>query len=818
MEFGKLTRGDGKIYIALRADVPSGAQIRVSSRAQNGNDMPALALRGEHSGSYVVVVPVISLAQVVTAHVVDGQGKTLDSAMTTVDPKKSAWQSKRNTLLKDAATSMRNIDADPRIDCANIRIDRIVLFDDATNLLHGFICLYAPNYRNEALNNANIRFVGTDGSLLESSKVTVFGESPIPVTADSPDGTRLIEFSFRLPVLDSDFFIWVSFPGGSAPDGFIRMEASRIEQLRRDFFFMMSHTSQGEAYDDWFRRIHRTSPLVIEAQKTAHFEIEPLFSIIVPLYKTPLGFFWEMVESVRSQTYAKWELVLVNASPEDSALCENAQRAVAEDERIRLVTLDENKGITLNTNEGIRAAKGDFLCFFDHDDILEPDALFEYAKGINRYPDTDLLYCDEDKIENGHYFDGFLKPDFDMDLLTASNYVCHMLTVRTSLVRDLPELPGKEFDGAQDHNLTFLIAEQARNVYHVRKVLYHWRVHQQSTAGSADSKPWAQEAGNRAIEAHFKRIGVPVKVEDSTPAFYHRVKYIMPEEQPLVSIVIPTKDHIDLLSTCVDSILEKTTYRNFEIVLVENNSTEEQTFAYYDKITSRDSRVKVVRYEGEFNFSAICNFGARHASGDYYLFLNNDTSVITPEWIERMLGPMLHRSTTACTGAMLLYADDTIQHAGVIIPKANPDHLCHCFPADSLYHFSHLQRTRESSAVTGACMLVRASQFDAVDGFDERFAVAYNDIDLCLRLRECGWSVVMEPTARLYHYESASRGSDFMDPNKFARLHSEGGLFRERWGKYISAGDPFYGMHCARESTRYELDWLREDWELWTKA
>lgn len=818
MEFGKLTRGDGKIYLALHAEVPSGSRVVASSRAQNGNDLPALALSGEQAGSYVVVLPVISLAQVVTARIVSEAGDVLDSAMFTVDPKKSAWQSKRNTLLKDAATSMRNIDSEPRVDCANIRIDRIVLFDDATNVLHGFICVFAPNYRNEVLNNACIRFVGTDGSILESSKVTVFGEKPIPVTADSPDGARLIEFSFVLPIHDADFFIWVSFPGGNAPDGFIRMEASRVNRLRDDFFFMMSHTSQGDGYDDWFRRIHRTSPLIIEAQKTARFDIEPLFSIIVPLFKTPIGFFWEMVESVRSQTYAKWELVLVNASPEDAELAKNVQAALDSDERIRLVTLTENKGITLNTNEGIRASKGDFLCFFDHDDVIEPDMLFEYAKGINRYPETDLLYCDEDKIENGHYFDGLLKPDFDLDLLTACNYVCHMLTVRASLVHELDELPGSEFDGAQDHNLTFMIAERARNVYHARKVLYHWRVHQQSTAGAADAKPWAQDAGNRAVEAHFKRIGVPVTVQNDKPAFYHRVTYVMPEEQPKVSIIIPTKDHIDLLSTCVDSILQKSTYGNYEIVLVENNSTEPQTFAYYDELCARDSRVKMVRFEGPFNFAAICNFGARHAMGDYFLFLNNDTEVITPEWIERLLGPMFHRDTTACTGAMLLYADDTIQHVGVVIPKANPDHLCHCFPADSLYHFSHLQRTRESSAVTGACMMVRASQFNEVDGFDERFAVAYNDIDLCLRLRDRGWSVIVEPSARLYHYESASRGSDFINPDKFARLHSEGGLFRERWGKYISGGDPFYGTLCARESTRYELDWMREEWQLWTRA
>ena len=400
-----------------------------------------------------------------------------------------------------------------------------------------------------------------------------------------------------------------------------------------------------------------------------------------------------------------------------------------------------------------------------------------------------------------------MKPDFDWDLLYACNYVCHLLTVRKSIVDSFEELPGKEFDGSQDHNMTLRVAEHARNIYHARKVLYHWRVHPGSTAAGAQEKPWTQESGKIAIQQHFDRLGIAATVtDDPKVGNYYCVDWPMPGEKPLVSIIIPNKDCAEYLEQCVSSIFEKSTYDRFEIVIVENNSTTEKIFELYRSLEAQHDNLKVVTFEGSFDFSAICNLGAEQSSGDVLLFLNNDTQVITRDWLERMLVHM-NRENLGCVGAKLLYPNDLIQHVGIVVPKWGPAHINELLPRDTLGYFGYLRFPKEASAVTGACLMVSRKNFELIGGFDTEFPIAYNDVDFCLRLRQEGLRVIVEPRAELYHYESVSRGADFDGKEKQVRLQGDLARLMSRYPKLFVEGDPFYNPNLQLGSTHYQLAW-----------
>jgi GT2 family glycosyltransferase len=580
-----------------------------------------------------------------------------------------------------------------------------------------------------------------------------------------------------------------------------------MQDMRGMWKGIIWRSPQGYSYNDWFYSRQRPTRRELELQRRASFDIEPVFSIIVPLFKTPISFFYDMVGSVVAQTYGKWELLLVNASPEDAELGEAVRQVCAADKRIKSILLDGNYGITLNTRAGMEAATGDFLSFFDHDDVLEPDCLYEYVKGINAYPDTDLLYCDEDKLLDGKYLDAFMKPDLDREMLTCCNYICHMLTVRKSVVDALPELPGKDSDGAQDYDLTLSVVERARNVYHARKALYHWRIHSGSTASHPDAKPWAEDAGRRVLQRYYDRIGLKAKavVNREMDNLYH-VDYETPADA-LVSIVIPNKDAADVLARCIDSIFARTTHRAFEIVIVENNSTDPATFDYYDKLTAEHPEVRVVTYEGEFNYSAINNLGVRYTKGDYLLFLNNDVEVIEPRWLELLMGPFM-RGGVGIVGAKLFYPSKLIQHAGVIIPQAGPTHVSRLIPSsEGGYLNIPFAMSSQYLAVTGACAMTKREYFDAVSGFDETLPVAYNDVDFCLRIRELGLACVLEVRAQLYHYESVTRGHDGRSKEKLTRLTADQGRMMERWPEYYACGDPYYNWNCEPGTELYQLRW-----------
>ena len=547
-------------------------------------------------------------------------------------------------------------------------------------------------------------------------------------------------------------------------------------------------------YEEWLKK-HQADKKTLRRQKRASFTEKPLISIVIPLYCTPLPYLKELVDSVRAQSYANWQLCLADGSPDDKVK-EFIEKEYRKEKRLVYRKLDSNGGISVNTNEAIGMAEGEYLMLCDHDDTLEPDALYEIVRAVNEHPQTEVLYTDEDKVsmDGKHYFDPNFKPDFNLFRLRENNYICHIFVVKKSLADKVGYLR-PEFDGAQDFDFIFRCCEQAAGIVHIPRVLYHWRCHMDSTAADPESKAYAYEAGRNAIREHYQRLGIEAKVDmTERPGWYRSLVKI--QDNPLVSIIIPNKDHTDDLELCLFSINRKSTYKNYEILIVENNSEDPETFEYYKKLPGRYPKAHVLTWEKEFNYSAINNFAVKEAKGDYLLFLNNDVEILTPQWIEEML-QICQQESVAAVGAKLYYPDDTIQHAGVVLGLGGiAGHImCRASREDPGY-FGRMISVQEISAVTAACMMVKKKDFDAVGGFDETFQVAFNDIDLCMKFQAAGQKVVFTPYAELYHYESKSRGMEDT-PEKQFRFDKEVTRFKEKWGARLEAGDPYYSPNLS---------------------
>ena len=563
-------------------------------------------------------------------------------------------------------------------------------------------------------------------------------------------------------------------------------------------------------YGEWYE-LTKPSKEELERQRNTHFDYEPRLSIVIPVYKTPERYLQEMLDSIVSQTYSKWEVCIADGSPRGESRERLIKRYADRDTRFKYVILGENKGISGNTNAAMDMAQGDFLVLADHDDTLTPDALFECVKAMNEDPLYDVIYSDEDKLDmDGQaLFDPHFKPDFNPDLLTSVNYICHLFVVNRNLVEAIGGFR-QEFDGAQDYDFIFRCTEQARKVHHIPKVLYHWRCHMNSTASNPESKMYAFEAGARAIKAHYDRMGIAVdSVEKGVDYGIYHTRFHL-DEEPLVSVIIPNKDHRADLDLCLTSLLDKGTYRNLEVIVVENNSTEPETFDYYEELQEKRKNVRVVTWKREFNFSAINNYGVTFAHGEYLLFLNNDVEVIEPDVIREMLG-YARRDDVGIVGARLLYQDDTIQHAGVVIGFGGI--AGHTFiglhQAENSY-FHRAMCAQDYSAVTAACMMSKRSLFDQVWGFREELAVAFNDIDYCLKIRSLGKKVVYNPYALLYHYESKSRGLEDT-PEKVERFNREVARFIGYWPEIVINGDPYYNPNLTLRKSNFALrDLLKE--------
>lgn len=653
-------------------------------------------------------------------------------------------------------------------------------------------------------------------------------------------------------------------------------------------------------YNEWYKKVRITDEeLAKQRESAADFAMQPTFSIVIPVYATPEKFLRRMLDSIREQTYPKFEVCLVDATPyakiqHDPAQGRTPQEVLAEyaaaDSRFRYATLTENLGIAENTNAAIRMATGDFIVLADHDDELEPQALYECVRAINAHPDVQVLYSDEDKVdfEDIYYFEPHFKTDFNPDLLRSVNYICHLFVARRSLLDAIAETAadGRQiyersaYDGAQDYDLILRATEKAQaiessfnaldqtllrqgrftssNIIHIPMVLYHWRAHQASTAQHPEAKLYAFEAGARAVYDHCKRIGLPIqKVEQGiTYGFYHP---IYENQQPLISVVIPNKDHSADLDQAITS-LSAGNYKNLEFIIVENNSDQAETWNYYEALkkrfpeelpadfidpatsgalsTSETSTaesnsaaskpaqvsvyhgaaasvlpqpvVKVVKWDGPFNYSAINNYGVQFTHGQYLLFLNNDIEEIDPDSIDEMIGYVQREDVGIC-GARLLYPDEDIQHAGVIMGMGGIAGAAFVRTHDSDLSYMHRAKCiQDYSCVTAACLLTKRSLFDEVGGFTEKLAVAFNDVDYCMKVRALGKLVVYNPYAKFYHYESKSRGMEDT-PEKLARFHSEILTFGTTWKDILRDGDPYYSPALTFRKANFALKDLTQE-------
>jgi GT2 family glycosyltransferase len=574
------------------------------------------------------------------------------------------------------------------------------------------------------------------------------------------------------------------------------------------------------SYEKWMKENDPTDQ-ELEIQAKTKFKKRPKISIVIPLYNTNTEFFRELLYSIHCQTYSNWELCLADGSPKP---LEEIQKMCEKDKRIKYKFLNENKGIAGNTNSAIEMATGKYISLVDHDDMLALNALYEVVKVINENKDVEFIYSDEDKfhfIDEPRYAPHF-KPDYAPDTLRANNYICHYSVFKKELLDKIGGF-NAEYDGAQDFDIILRATEKAKKIIHIPKVLYYWRIHKGSTSMQTEAKPYAIEAGRKAVAAHLERIGLKGTVFNGENTGTYGIDYDV-IGNPKVSILIPNKDGIDLLETCINSVLEKTTYSNYEIIIVENNSDKEETFEYYKRLIENE-KIKVINYnkntvlnkDGEnelperigelktgFNYSSIINFGVRNSDGDFIVQLNNDTELITPNWLERMIG-FCQRDDVGAVGVKLYYPDETIQHAGIIVGCLQvAAHVFRGLPKDKDGYFGREKIIQNMNAVTAACIMTKRSIYEEVGYMNEEFAVAFNDIDFCLRIRQTGKLIVYNPYVEFVHYESKTRGND-NDPDKIERFQGEINLFLNTWKDKLEKGDEYYNPNLSLDSDQYEI-------------
>lgn len=658
-------------------------------------------------------------------------------------------------------------------------------------------------------------------------------------------------------------------PKGQIQPGFCAINPGAYEAFKYETWkYMKDARADDTAYRQWFKA-HCVTKDELARQRLHQFTHEPLISVIVPCFNSQERYLKELLDSVVAQSYPYWELLLVDATCATSDVpvkCaeeysrkldrahENnethgrkqeartvaSDRAIASDRVpvIRHLPLGGEGNIVTNTNYGIEQAHGEFVAFLDHDDLLEPDAIYSYVEAINNHPNATLLYCDEDLFEKaGTYIQPAFKSKINVDLLYSHNYVTHFLMVRRAALLE-EGLSDDAVSGAQDYDVTLKMVRRAlalsstssnvmaspntplealdNQLIHIPRILYHWRIHEESTStGNKDVKPYAERAGQIALQRHLDARNIAARVETTDTPFVYRVRYALPAadtphliDDPIVSIVIPSKDHVDVLDACITSIVERSTFSQFEIIVVENNSVDPETFEYYQRLLQYDPRIRVVQWpqrDGNFNYSALINFGASQAQGDYLLLLNNDTEVITPDWIEEMVG-YLQRPEVGVVGAKLYFRDHLTQHAGMEVgPFDAVVHVNQDFSSKREGYLAKAVRPGNFSSVTGACQMVSHSLFDELSGYDEALAVGFNDVDFCLRAQQAGYLVTFTPYAELYHYEFVSRGREVADPVKQARWEKERDFFMARWPEPFEHGDPYGNPNLKRNNVYYAL-------------
>jgi len=627
--------------------------------------------------------------------------------------------------------------------------------------------------RNEISDTALFHYESTVSSAESSMLKTLLYEKDMKLqTIYESDGWKVLSFYYRIK--------GKLFPYGS-PMWFL---ASGLIRKVRNFL------TKSVTYEQWIKK-HEPSKNELYAQKQAEFSFRPLISIVVPVYNPRERDFKCMVESVLAQTYGNWELCLALGGDEAGALRPLIEKYMAKDSRIKAVFLDCNKGISGNTNEAVALASGDYVGFLDHEDLLACYALYEVVRVINECGNPAFIYSDEDKVgENDtKRSEPAFKPDFSLHLLRSMSYIGHLLVCRKSLGDETGWLR-KDFDGAQDYDLILRLSEKAEKVVHIPKILYHWRRAKGSISVDLENKPYVCEAGRKALEDHIRRLNRQGRVEHSQAKGCYHLYYSL-LSRPLVSIIIPNRDHSSDLERCVSSVTERSTYRNFEIVIVENGSRKEETFRLYDRL-KETGFVTVYTWDQDFNYAAINNYAAQYAGGDFLLFLNNDTEVLSPDWIERMMDHAQWDEVGAA-GAKLLFPDGTIQHAGITVEgSTDTSHRYYRFSNNPSRHFKELYVVQNVLAVTGACLLTRKALFIGEGGFDKTLKYYYNDADYCLRLFEKGLLNVWTPYALLYHHEMTTMKEQ---SSLNAEMQKDREYFRAKWSHLLKRGDPYSTSH-----------------------
>lgn len=556
-------------------------------------------------------------------------------------------------------------------------------------------------------------------------------------------------------------------------------------------------------YDEWARIFDTPSPDLLQRVRNGveALAVRPEFTVVIPTYKAEEKYLRAALQSIQNQLYPHWKVIVVEDGSGSTVSPRVLNELIASDPRFSFIECESNGGIAAATNVGISGVATEWLCFMDHDDELAPHALALIAHEINKNPDVKFIYTDEDKInEEGARFHPYFKRDFDPVLLLGQNYMAHFVSVKTSLAREVGPLR-TEMNGAQDWDFVLRAMEKLSNeeVSHIPHVLYHWRAIDGSTALSPEQKPYAAQAGLRVVLSALERRGIKGTVDTATNVGHVRVIY----EQvtaPSVDVVIPTRDG-KLLEVCLTSLFEKTTYPNFSVTVIDNGSTSEETLALLARF---GSKVRVIRDERPFNYSQLHNDAIKSLSGDLILLLNDDTEVLEPTWLDAMVGLLVHENVGA-VGAKLLYPNGTIQHAGIVLTPFGCEAILRMQPANTNEYRGQVLTAQLFSVVTAACMLIRRSVWDALGGMDEQFVVAFNDVDLCLRVGEAGWSVAWTPEAVLRHYESYTRGSDFT-PERIKAFNAEEELLRERW-EHVFQLDPFYNPNLKAGDKPYDLAW-----------
>jgi GT2 family glycosyltransferase len=578
-------------------------------------------------------------------------------------------------------------------------------------------------------------------------------------------------------------------------------------QLWADYCELYAAGAELVPYAHWIDQVERPRLPSVQAQadEVAGWAWTPRISVVMPTYNTDSALLRACLDSVLAQSYANWELCVADdasTAPHVRAMLDGYARR---EPRIKLDYRSQNGHIVAASNSALQLATGEFIVLLDHDDTLAPHALFAVAQALQGRPTAQLLYSDEDKLdENGRRCTPYFKPDFSPDLLYSQNYFSHLGVYRRALVQAVGGFrPG--YEGSQDYDLVLrCVARVAdwRDIVHIPQVLYHWRMAEGSTASGHEQKSYASDAARRALQDYFDSRGEPVTVTVSAPGTY-RHSWATPAQVPLVSLIIPTRDGYAMLKTCIESILARTSYSRFEILLVDNQSTCTETLAYMKQLAST-GKVRVLRYDRPFNYSAINNFAARHARGSILGLVNNDVDVISSDWLTEMVGHAV-RPDIGCVGAKLYYPNDTIQHAGVICGIGGiAGHSHRHFTRESSGYFSRISLIHNLSAVTGAVLLLRKEIFDAVGGLDEAgLPVAFNDVDLCLKVLTAGYRNLWTPFAELYHYESVSRGSD-ETPEKQTRFRGECEVMQQRWAPLL-ARDPYYNPNLTLQREDFSL-------------